>query len=611
MLWPVGADDWLQGRRARRRGRFRSFSARSYNLSGKSRVAECVCAMPEKTRSRLNTVLKMGLLPVVFYLACFVLLTYPLILRFSTHFFADNGDGLIGIWDLWWVNKAVIDLHQLPWHTAYVGYPFGVSLLGHTLTPINGFLAIPLLRAMPLVESFNTVVVFSFVATGYTMFLLAHQISRSYWGSLAAGYIFTFSSYHFAHAQGHLNLVTLEWIPLFLLLWYLLLVRPNTAVGLGAGLVLFAVLLSDYQYFLYCVIAAAIMAVWYALHTRQPVFLFDRGHRGSLVAFVAVSLLTAAPLVLATLQLQRVDPLQTVYVPEQYSLDLLSLLIPGGRWRFASLTESYWSRLPGNINETSVFLGISVIVLVVFVWIKRRDLSVPSLILWYFLLIFFAIMSLGPVLQIWGDQVLPSVSLPYDWLFQRLFPPLRVYRVPVRMVVMVVLSAALIASIGLQRLFSGSRRERFLAVFLLALLVVEYLPGPLPASQPVVPGQVQVLKDLPGQDAVADAGYGVIRALYYQTIHQRPIAFGHVSRMPASAAAREQQMRQVLASGEYERLCRDYGIRYLVIKRAKDSRSASLARLPVLYQDDLVRLYDLGGEGACQIRMAAEAQLVD
>lgn len=571
-------------------------------------IEEGIRAMQERSSGRLATLFRMGVFPVLFYLVCFSLLTFPLILKFSTHFFADSGDGLIGIWDVWWVNKAVTELHQLPWHTTYVGYPFGVSLLGHTLSPVNGFMAIPLLRFLTLVQAFNFILVFSFVAAGFTTFLLAHEISRSYWGSLVAGYIFTFSSYHFAHAQGHLNLVTLEWIPLFLLLWYLLLVRPNIWVGLGAGLVLFAVLLADYQYFLFCAIAAAIMVAWYALHTRKYAYLVDQDHRGSLAAFAAVTLFTAAPLVLATLRLQRQDPLQTVYVPERYSMDLLALFVPGGHWRFAQMTEAYWSRLPGNINETSVFLGLSLVVLLVYVWIKRRDLSVPSLALWYFLLFFFAIMSLGPVLQVRGEQVLPSVSLPFDWLFQHLFPPLRVYRVPVRMVVMVVLSAAVIASVGFQRLFSGSRRQRFLAFFLLAVLVVEYLPGSLPASLPVVPGQVQVLEDLPGQDAVADVGYGVIRALYYQTIHERPIAFGHVSRMPASAVVHEQEMRQVLASGEYERLCRDYGIRYLVIKREKDSRPASLPPLLVLFQDDLVRLYELGSEGTCQIRMEDKVQ---
>ena len=121
----------------------------------------------------------MGLLPMLFYLACFILLTYPLIWKFSTHYFADTGDGLESIWDIWWVNKAITELHQMPWHTSYVLYPFGVSLLGHTLNPFNGILALPLLRLLSLVQAYNAIVVFSFVAAGFTAFLLAYHISRA------------------------------------------------------------------------------------------------------------------------------------------------------------------------------------------------------------------------------------------------------------------------------------------------------------------------------------------------------------------------------------------------------------------------------------------------
>src|SRR6266849_4159890 len=97
-------------------------------------------------------VAKMGMFPAFFYFICFCLLTYPLIGQFSSHFFADKWDGLQNVWNLWWVNKAVTELHQSPWQTSYLHYPFGVSLVQHTLNPFNGLLGILLLKFLQLVQ---------------------------------------------------------------------------------------------------------------------------------------------------------------------------------------------------------------------------------------------------------------------------------------------------------------------------------------------------------------------------------------------------------------------------------------------------------------------------
>src|SRR5579864_4785383 len=156
---------------------------------------------------------KMILAPALFFLAFFFLLTYPAVMRFSTHFYADQGDGLQNVWNLWWVEKAITVLHQSPWHTQYLHFPYGTTLIGHTLNPFNGFVAVVLSRFLSPVSVHNVIVTNSFVLGGITAFLLAHHLTKSYWPSLIAGYIFTFSSFHFAHAEGHLQIVSLEWIP--------------------------------------------------------------------------------------------------------------------------------------------------------------------------------------------------------------------------------------------------------------------------------------------------------------------------------------------------------------------------------------------------------------
>lgn len=542
-----------------------------------------------------SVVVNMGVFPLIFYFIVFCILTYPLILRFSTHFFAGKRDGLQNVWNLWWVNKAVTQLHQSPWRTSYLHYPYGISLLGHTLNPFNGFMGIFLLKSLTLVEAHNFIVVFSFIGGGLTGFWLSYYLTKSYWSSMIAGFIFTFSNYHFAHAEGHLQLVSLEWIPLFVLCWYVLITKPGVIVGIASAIALFAVILCDYYYFLYSVLIGCLMVAWYAIQKKDLCFFLRRKHLVPLVVFIAVVLITTGPLIMSLLLLNMRDPLGG-HPSKRYSLDLLAPFIPGGHWRFAHLTQFYWSKLPGNIHESSVHMGISVLFVLIYVWIRRREFQGQAVWLWYFVLIFFFVMGLGPVLHIWGREI-PFIRLPYA-LFEKVFPPLRISGLPVRMMVMVMLSASVICGMGYRMLFQKSAGKRLLAAILLIMLFIEYLPKPMPSSRVSIPGYVKVLKDLPDNKGVIDTVARKQLALYYQTIHEKPMAFGYVSRTPKSVREKDSQLRETIEIKEYIKLCCDYDIRYLITDAATDIASDHLS-IEMLYHDSKVKLYYLGTEIEC------------
>src|SRR3954465_3294432 len=206
----------------------------------------------------MNSFLRGFVVPASLYLAIYYLFSYPLFHSFSTHYFCGQEDGFQNIWNLWWVNKSVTDLHQLPWFTNYLHHPAGTSLIAHTLAPFNGFLGIGLQTFMTLNQTYNTIVIFSFVMTGVTTYWLARRVTGSYIGSLFAGAAFTFCHFHFAHAQNHLQMVTLEWMPLALLAVYELLTRPTLLKGIGAAAALFLVALSDFHLTFYVVVAGCL-----------------------------------------------------------------------------------------------------------------------------------------------------------------------------------------------------------------------------------------------------------------------------------------------------------------------------------------------------------------
>ena len=531
------------------------------------------------------------LLPLVVYGLAFALLTHPLLARFSTHYFADDGDGLQNVWNLWWVNKALTELHQSPWYTPYLHYPRGTPLLGHTLNPFNGLVAIPLLRVLSLVETHNAIVVGAFVTGGLTAFWLAYRVTGSVAGSLIGGFVYTFSNYHFAHAQGHLQLVSLEWIPLFLLCWRAFLGGPTPVIALAAAATLFLVILCDYYYFFYCVIAALLLAAWYTARARDPLALLRPPFRIPLAVFLVAALLTSGALAVALVVANLRDPLTGSHPTTDLSLDLLAPLIPGGHWRFRDWTRFYWWELPGTIHESSVHLGLAVLGMLVFVWRRRRAIGAAEPGPWFLLMAVFGVLSLGPVLHVGGRSIGGAV-LPYAWL-ERLVPPLELSGVPVRMMVMVTLAAGVLCAAGVRALLAEGSRRRWVLLPWLALLWLEYLPFPIPTTRIAVPAYVEALRRAPRREAVLDAPADAERNLYHQIIHEKPLSFGYVARLPESVVRDGQVKEILLRRRRFDVLCDRYGLGYVVLERRKD-QLARVAGARALFEDADVRVYDIG-----------------
>ncbi|MCJ7582833.1 MAG: hypothetical protein MUP98_20140 [Candidatus Aminicenantes bacterium] len=531
-----------------------------------------------------------GLLPSLIYLLLFILLTFPLILNFSSHFFADTGDGFTNIWNMWWINYSVTELHQLPWHTTFLHFPHGTSLLAHTLNPFNGFVGIGLLKFLTLTQAFNVMVLFSFVIGGLTAFLLAFYLSQSYWGSLLAGFIFTFSNYHFAHAEGHMQLVSLEWIPLFLLLWLMLMKKPSIRIGLAAALTLFGVLLCDYYYFFYCVITAVLITGWNIFKKKDVLFLLKKNSLAPISAFMIGLFATSGPLVIALSVFSRRNPLLGAHHPRVFSLDLLAPIIPGGHWRFESLTRFYWTKITGNFHESSVHLGLAVIFVLILVWVKRKKIREPSLNLWFFIFLFFLVLSLGPVLHIWGKEI-SWFKLPYI-LLEFIFPPLKLGGMPIRMMVMTSLSAGILFAFGFKLLWEGPARKKIFMGLLITVMCFEYLPRPMPMTRVDVPDYVLALKELPGSGGVLDTFSLPTFALYYQVVHGKPMAEGYIARIPVSVSEKNDRIKELLNNSEFELLYRGYHFRYLVTER--QYTTSEEAPVLTVYDDGRVRIYDLG-----------------
>jgi len=151
------------------------------------------------------------------YLALTLIMTFPLVTEFTTAIPGDGFDGWQNYWNLWWVKKALLDLGTNPFFCGYVYYPTGASLYFHTLNIFNGLLTVPAQGIFGLTVAYNFVVVFSFVVGGYGTYLLVYRLGAGRLAAFVAGLVFTFSPYHFAHLLGHMQLISLEWLPFYVL----------------------------------------------------------------------------------------------------------------------------------------------------------------------------------------------------------------------------------------------------------------------------------------------------------------------------------------------------------------------------------------------------------
>jgi hypothetical protein len=551
-------------------------------------------------RKPVPAYLRVIVAPLVFYLVAYCVLRFEALQHFSTDFFCDGNDGLQNVWNVWWVSWAVRHGTN-PWYTHLLHYPQGTSLVAHTLNPFNGLLGIPLSAVLTPVQTYNTLVIFSFVMGGLTAFWLSLEITGSYPGSLLCGYLFTFSEFHFAHGAGHLQLVALEWLPLFLLAFWRLLDRATPWRGVLAGLCLFLVILCDYYYFLFCVLAGAILLGWHLLSQRKNRLWARRSFVLSLAAFVAVSSVLCGPLLVSLLGFSGTDPLVGAHDPEQFSLDLLGPLVPGGTWRFAEWTGWYWHHLPGNPSEKSVSWGLGPIALMIVAWARRRTLR-PWIGLWSFLLACFALLALGPRLQFLGQ---PVDHLPGPFaLLVKLLPPLKLAGAPVRMSVITSLCVAMIAGAGFSILWRSSTRAGAAAVLLLAVAVVGSWPFAQPLAPAAFPPYVAAMQSLSkeyGLFDVADA-FGAAQALYDQTAHRIPLAHGYVSRVPRSVAQRDAELDVLAERGQWQMLCERYGFRYLVV-RSEAAVDPALETAGIFREaDPRLRFYDLGRLWNCARR---------
>ncbi|HUS16115.1 MAG TPA: hypothetical protein VM536_14045 [Chloroflexia bacterium] len=451
-------------------------------------------------------------------------------------------DGFQNLWNRYWVQKALFDLHQSPFFTTYLYYPTGTSLRYHTLAPANGVLAAPFDLLFGRVTVTNVLPLVALALTTFCTFLLLRDLVGDPWGAFAGAALFTYGSRQVLgfYSLGAANLVMLQWLPLyFFFLFRSLHGRPRWAAdgtlalremhrplvyGALAVLTLVIMSLTDWQFIVWAVLTTLLYGA-FLLTTRRP-----WAEKGRLIGALAAiggayTLLVLPTLVWPMVQEALTSPWLSVgYQSGLHSLDLAALLAPG-------LDN------PGYLAVGAAVLGVVT---------AARGTARATAWFWALIVGLFYVMALGPALLFNGQET--GIPLPYA-LLQNL-PVLNIGRDPGRYVLIGLLGIAVLVALGLKQLGvwltarlgrgrpAGPVVRGTLAVLFLVVSLTRFVAAAwdAKADAPDWPPFYQQIARDPEPYAVlqlpafTENGHGEDHYMMYQALHQKPLFGGHLAR---------------------------------------------------------------------------------
>ena len=484
------------------------------------------------------------------YTGLTALMTYPLVLQFGQAIPGDGFDGWQNYWNLWWVRLALVDQGSSPLFTGVLYYPTGVSLAFHTLNLYNGLFTLPVQLSAGLFPAYNSVVFFSFVAGAFGAYLLARYVLLrtgwrarwTTWPAVMAGIVFGFSPFHFAHLLGHMQVLSLEWLP-FAALGLVrgvdqmdrqgIPMRKVLRAGILAAIFLILVGLCDWYYAMYMALFTALL-VGYRLFTRR----LKWQHLAVTGMAWLIFLVALAPM---WLPMAREAGRADYMVPDEtqaldLSADLLAFVTPNEfHPLWGARASEFAVRFTSTTSERIVFAGYLPLALgLVAAWkLGRRSRF------WWVATLAFVVCALGLILHVGGRSGLlangGTIPLPYAALY-RVLPAIRIARSIARFDVMVMLSLSSLAALGLAWVMEQLRERgawaRGAGIMASAIVCFEFLSVPYPFSPPDTPAFYEQLGSESGEYAILNLPMNWDRPGYllYQTVHEKPLTVAYISR---------------------------------------------------------------------------------
>ena len=209
--------------------------------------------------------------PLALLAAMSIIWTWPLALHFNDHIPGLGGDNYSFLWNLWWMRKALSAPELDFFQSRYLFSPFGVDLINHPHTALQGLISATALQNLSVIQAENAYIILSVFLNAACAYLLAFDIVRVKRTALIAGVAFGGSPYVAAHLHGHFDLLTAWVIPLFALCLRRAMRTAAIAPAIGCGLCVAVAAYAAYYHVVYLAVFAVAytLASWHVCRIRS------------------------------------------------------------------------------------------------------------------------------------------------------------------------------------------------------------------------------------------------------------------------------------------------------------------------------------------------------
>jgi len=540
------------------------------------------------------------LFAVLLYTILTIVMTWPLVTRMSHSMVGQVGDNIYFVWMIGWMKKALFDLGVNPFNIWFLNYPQGWNLAYTEITPLQLAIALPFSLTGNPIFAYNMALMLSFILAGLTMYLWVRDFSGKEYPALLAGMVYAFLPYHMAHFLiGHLNLMGIQWFPLFFWGLFDLLGLRGAHVNfekhgswwksaLLAGISLGLIGLTS-QYFLYMtlIISVCIVICYLLFFARKRIFTIDFWKKMLVMGLFSLPLVLAAILPYLSLMQQGGLPDRDLEVVRRFSASAspLDFLLPStdhflwGGWIGDHFNRELWV-------ECTLYIGFCAAILILIFAIKRKILNLYPLG-WLLAIGAFVsfILALGPDLR-WENEIfvvtLPEllkgilgrnrvhVPLPGLFLF-KYFPLYAKLRAFARFGVFLLTFSSFAAGLGATWLFSkiNLRWRPALFIFLTGLILLDFYPGVYTQFTVVQPRQVDIwLAEQPGDGALIQMPFVKgedQEQIYYTLIHEKPFVGGFFNAFPPEQYQRVFPIMENFPDMGSVDLMRELGVQYVLV----------------------------------------------
>ncbi len=487
----------------------------------------------------------------IVYLLIAMAMLWPITTDITGRVLGLGGDPYQALWNIWWDGYSTFVLHSSVYFSSYIFYPIGASLITQDLAPFAGWLSIPF-QWISLTLALNVITLVGFMLSGLFMYFLAHRFTGNKYASFVAGFVYTFSAWHFAQAGGHLDFINIEFIPLFLLLFFDMVEKSKKRHAVYAAIAfLFVTFAGGLDQALMTILLVVTVIAYLLLTDRKKVLnvRFATLFAAMVIMVFVAGIWAFLPMIngIRSGVIGVVNAQATTPYNELYSLDLASYFLPSfTNGIFSGIWPAYYAIYAPDPGERPAYLGYTVIILMLIAVIVdyKQTKVLKQTGLWVVILLFFGWMSIGPYLQVLGTLT----SIPGIYILYHAIPIFNVIREPGRFDLLVTLAAAMLAAIGLDTAMKSNKIDNKAALFgiVVVFLLIEYWGGPIsgsaigtvasstamPRAYPQIGNatgnfSVLILPSLP--NATAPDMYPGLE-MYYQTAFKKPLVGGYATR---------------------------------------------------------------------------------